>query len=296
MSIVASRCTSLVHVIDRKGRALPGPSVRYSPYVKDQVRKRYHLCRTTEDKRALAKELDILDETGDGDVSKLYNLASRLKAAGKKDGSTPVVADELLHQLRLDPATTKFTADAERYLKHEFGRRTETEIAYHLKLSVPAVLVKARHLGLRQLTKHWELSDVAAWLGMTEDELRALAHDKVSLDIFELYHPGGQRKHEVVSLTSLIRWLHTPDNREKVEARNPDRFFLMEIDESLEALRSGTNSWEKCKFLSAGHRCMNSYATLSHGLFCTNNEKWDAGADPNCIVRSLEIYDLRRGD
>ena len=47
---------------------------RYSSYVKDQVKKRYPLCRTTEDKQTLADELEI------GSVPKLYNLASRLGA------------------------------------------------------------------------------------------------------------------------------------------------------------------------------------------------------------------------
>lgn len=175
-----------------------------------------------------------------------------------------------------------------------FGKLTAAEIAYHLKLTVPAVLVRARHLGKRRLTKHWELEDVASWLGMSEDELRALQEDKVALDIYELYDRRGQRKHEVVSLTSLIRWLNTPGNREQVSERNPDHFFLLEIDESVKALREGIGRWENCKFLSADHNCMNPYAENSHGLFCTNNERYEAGDDPLCSVKTFEIYDLRK--
>lgn len=45
---------------------------RYSPWVKEQVRQRYRLCRTTEDKLALAKELGIVDDNGNPSLSKLY--------------------------------------------------------------------------------------------------------------------------------------------------------------------------------------------------------------------------------
>lgn len=45
---------------------------RYSPWVKEQVRQRYRLCITVEDKLALAKELGIVDEDGNPSLSKLY--------------------------------------------------------------------------------------------------------------------------------------------------------------------------------------------------------------------------------
>lgn len=273
---------------------MAGSTGRYSPYVKAEVLKRYHLCRTTEDKKNLAKQLDIVDENGEGDVSKLYNLASRLKATANKNGDTPQIDDDSLKRRRLDPKTTEFSREADDYINREFGKRTAAEIAYHLKLSVPAVLVRARHLSKRRLTKHWELEDVAGWLDMSEEAIRGLQEDKVALDIYELYDRRSQRKHEVVSLTSLIRWLHTPGNREKVLEGNPDHFFLLEIDESVKLLREGAGRWENCKFLSSDHRCMNPYAENSHGLFCTNNERYEAGDDPLCSVKTFEIYDLRK--
>jgi hypothetical protein len=273
---------------------MAGSTGRYSPYVKAEVLKRYHLCRTTDDKKSLAKQLGILDENNEGDVSKLYNLASRLKATANKNGETPIIDDESLNRRRLDPETTVFSAEADGYLINEFGRRTDAEIAYHLKLSVPAVLVRARHLQKRRITKHWELSNVAAWLDMSEEEIRSLQDDKVALDIYDLYDRRSQKKHEVVSLTSLIRWLYTPGNREKVLEKNPDKFFLLEIDEAVATLREGTGRWENCKFLSPDHRCMNPYAENSHGLFCTNNERYEAGDDPLCSVKTFEIYDLRK--
>jgi len=48
----------------------------YSEEVKSLVRTRYRDCRRVEEKEALARELGI------GSVAKLYNLASRLGAAG----------------------------------------------------------------------------------------------------------------------------------------------------------------------------------------------------------------------
>jgi len=38
---------------------------------------------------------------------------------------------------------------------------------------------------------------------------------------------------------------------------------------------------------------MNPFTQASFGLFCTNNERYKAGEDPRCSVRTLAIEDLR---
>jgi hypothetical protein len=121
---------------------------RYTPLVKQQVRARYGLCRTTADKRQLADELGI------GSVEKLYNLASRLGAAGRAAsdaaGERARGASTLV---RTHPAQTVFTAAQDAYLRREFGRRSVEVIAYHLGHSEPAIAYRARRLALRRPVK-----------------------------------------------------------------------------------------------------------------------------------------------
>lgn len=274
---------------------------RYSPWVKEQVRKRYALCRTTADKEALAKELSIVDANGNPSVPKLYNLASRLNATGGQTvDHEEFVADESRLLRREDPETTKLSAESVRYLKNEFGRRTIELIAAHINHSETCVLYHARHLKrgsgseakyLRKIAKHWDARKVAAWFGMTLDELKQLQVE--GIDIVPFYNKRGRLVHEIVSTTSLGRWLAVEGNKQKLLERDADKFFILEIEETMRDLIDDTNQFELCKFLSHGHVCLNTYAENSHGLFCTNNERYDAGNDPRCAVRSLQIYDLR---
>lgn len=254
---------------------------RYSAYIKEQVRQRYHLCRTTEDKEELAEELGI------GSVSKLYNLASRLGAAGKES--------ELLDQredsgnsIREAPGEVSWPRSSDRYLRDEFGRRSIEDIAYHLGRSEAAVLYRARHLHLRTPVKHWRLEKVADWFGMDVEDFRKLQSE--GIDIYPLGNPQGEVAIELVSTTSLGRWLQKKRNRSRL--KDPDEIFLLEIEESIEDLLSGKDVFEKCKFLSHGHVCQNPFTETSYGLFCTNNEKYDAGDDPRCTVRTLAVEDL----
>jgi hypothetical protein len=266
-----------------------GERARYSNYVKDQVRKRYHLCRTTADKQALADELGI------GSVPKLYNLASRLRATGQERGAPEEAIGEAHYRDRLlereDPENTRFTPDADSYLKAEFGRRTVEAIAFHLHHSETAVLYRARQLGLRKPVKHWRIDKVAPWFGMETEELRELGEE--GLDI----HPLGDRKGrvilEVVSTTSLARWLERKANLKRIRAQGADEFFIREIAESVADLVGGKTEFELCKFLSHGHVCMNPFTDSSFGLFCTNSDRQRAGEDPRCSVRTLAVEDLR---
>jgi len=266
-----------------------GQRTRYSPAVKEEVRKRYKFCRTTADKQALADELNI------GSVPKLYNLASRLGAAGQaedpNDRSNESFSAERLYE-RESPATTKFSRDCDRYLKDEFGRRHIEDIAYHLEHSEAAMLYRARHLGLRLPVKYWQIEKVARWFGMQIDEFRDLAQE--GIDIYPLANRSGRVKVEVVSTTSLGRWLKVKKNVKRLwaEEPHPDEFFLLEIEESINDLVNNKTTFERCKFLSHGHVCMNPFTDNSFGLFCTNNEKYRAGEDPRCAVRTLAIEDL----
>lgn len=263
---------------------MPKKRTRYSNYIKDQVKKRYPLCRTTEDKEKLARELGI------GSVSKLYNLASRLGAAAQDlqiGDHTDANANTRLLE-REDPKDTVFSRNADRYLKSEFGRRGIEDIAYHLKHSETAVLYRARKLGLRKPVKYWRTNKVAMWLNIDDGEL----HKLDGLDIYPLHYRNGQEVFQVVSSSSLARWIENPKNAKKLKELDPDKFFLLEIQESIADLVSGKTEFESCKFLSHGHVCQNPYTDSSFGFFCTNNEKYLAGEDPACRVRHLEIEDL----
>lgn len=258
---------------------------RYSPYVKDQVRKRYPLCRTTADKQVLADELGI------GSVSKLYNLASRLGAAGQEvePGEHPEAHSSERLKERENPDQIKFTRQADRYLRSEFGRRTLEDISYHLHHSETAVLYRARHLKLRKSVKYWRVDKVARWFGMEEQDFKALEEE--GLDIHPLADMRGKVQLEVVSTSSLARWMALKKNIERLRRQGADEFFIREIEETIEDLLSRKTEFESCKFLSHGHVCQNPYAD-SYGLFCTNNEKYRAGEDPHCAVRTLQIEDL----
>ena len=262
---------------------------RYSNYVKDQVRQRYPLCRTTADKEHLAKELGI------GSVAKLYNLASRLGATGKEGAERHSMAaanEEERLLIRERPESTVFTPEADRYLESEFGRRSAATIAFHLHHTETAVLYRARQLGLRLPVKYWDIVKVAFWFGMEVDEFRALADE--GLDIYPFHDPRtGRLVKEVVSTTSLARWLAAPENIKRLQYRDADEFFIREIQESVRDKAAKKTDFERCKFLSHDHICMNTYSENSFGLYCTNTDRQRAGEDPRCSVRHLDIDDLR---
>ena len=258
---------------------------RYSAYIKEQVRQRYKLCRTTADKEELAEELGI------GSVSKLYNLASRLGAAGG-EAEIRDPGDAQHSVIRETPGEVSWTRSADRYLRDEFGRRAIEDIAYHLGRSEPAVFYRARHLGLRTPVKHWRLDKVSDWFGWSPEEVRNLHSE--GIDVYPLTNRRGEVVLEVVSTTSLARWLSKKKNQKRL--RDPDQIFLLEIEESMQDLVDEKAVFEKCKFLSHGHVCQNPFTDNSYGLFCTNNEKYDAGDDPRCTVRTLAIEDLAPED
>lgn len=256
---------------------------RYSAKVRDEVRKRYPLCRNTEDREALAESLGIES------VSKLYNLASRLKVAGKesignKDSSKNETA------IKEDPKHTSFSKQDDRYIKKEFGRRSIEDIAFYLNHSEMAIAYRARQLEMRKPVKNWRLNKVASWFGMSESDFETLQED--GIEIFPLTNLEGRVVLSFVSTTSLARWLSKKKNINKIKKLGADEFFILEILESVDEIQEGKTSFESCKFLSHGHVCQNPRSELCFGLFCTNNERHKAGEDPLCTVRFLELEDL----
>lgn len=265
---------------------------RYTPQVKDQVKKRYRYCRTTADKEALAEELGILDDSGKPSVSKLYNLASRLGCAGSDDSSAwgTVTSDPEDRQIIKErPGETKFTKQDDAYLRKSFGTLPIEDIAYHIGHSEPATLYRSRELGLRLPVKYWRTNKVALWLGMSEEDV----HCALELDVHPLCDRDGDVQLHLVSTSSLGRWLSLKKTEKFLKDRDPDEFFILEIKETLSELADRKTRFESCKFLSHGHVCMNPFTDLSFGLFCTNNERYKAGEDPVCTVRTFAIEDLR---
>lgn len=258
------------------------------------MRLHYPSCRTTRDKEELAERLGISDEHGKASVAKLYNLASRLKCTQghDQDERADAIADESRLHEREDPATTEFTAKDDRYLKAEFGRRTPEAISYHVQHTETAMLYRARKLGLRKPAKHWNAVKVARWFGFSLADLYALRDEGV--DIYPCYdkRQPPRLQIEVVSTTSLWRWLEKRENRERLLQQEADRFFLLELRETKDEIVGKPAGWESCQHLSYGHICQNPRAE-TYGLYCTNNDKYAAGEDPKCFVRMMDISELR---
>jgi hypothetical protein len=264
---------------------------RYTRWQKQQVMLHYPSCRTTRDKEELAERLQILDDAGEPSVAKLYNLASRLKVTQGHDQQERLAAitDQDRLKERQDPTQTTFNGKDDRYIKSEHGRRTPDAIAFHLGHTETAALYRARQLGLRRPAKNWPALKVARWLDLSDAELRSLRSE--GIDIYRLHDRRGRLQLELVSTTSLWRWLEN-GGRKKLKDRNPDAFFLLELAETKELILADPTAWESCEYLSYGHICSNPYAD-SYGLYCPNNERYRAGEDPKCGARMLDLTDLR---
>jgi hypothetical protein len=255
---------------------------RYSVETKRLVKLRYPACRNTEEKLRLAAELNIVDEAGQPSLGRIYNLASRLKASG--DAVAPLFDEREL--LKADPATHVFAKAQDEKLRSWFGKEPGQVLALHLGVSEAAILYRARQLGLRTFTHTFQLSKVAIWTGLTPEELRAAT----GLEIRHTFDRNRSYRDELITAASLARWLDKPETLSSM--RDPDRFFLLEIEEMVADSRArGKVAFERCKFLSAGHVCHCPYA-LSYGLFCTNNALYTAGDDPKCPWRTVPLSDL----
>lgn len=264
--------------------AQPAPSkaTRVPLEIKQQIVLRYPSCRNAKEREQLALELGILDDQGKPSIKRLYNLASRLRITG--DSEPPPIDEQQL--TRHDPASYRFEETQDEKIRNWFGREPPTVIALQIGTSEPAVLYRARQLGLRTFARTYSLPKVALWTGISETALRDLRE----LHVRRTFDRRHQFKDELISALSLARWLAKPETRDQLS--QPDGFFLLEIEEMVEQARAnGRARFESCEFLSAGHICQCPYA-LSYGLYCTNSERYAAGEDPNCPMRTFRLDDL----
>jgi hypothetical protein len=71
-----------------------------------------------------------------------------------------------------------------------------------------------------------------------------------------------------------------------------DEYLLHEIVEGYHELLEMTTEYERCKYLSAEHVCMNPRAGLQYGHSCTQLKTaggYEAGENPKCAVRNTEF-------
>lgn len=247
--------------------------VRYSREVKEAIAARYPHCRSTTDKLALCADLRILDEDGQPDLNRLYNLASRLKAtsvASNEDNRLAARAaalDPSRLAEREDPRGTRFSAENDRYLATWFGRQEIEIIAMQIGHTEIATAYRARVLGLRRAVRHWELRHVLAWLGMD----RATFDAELGVPVLECCDRYARVKIRLVDSAALTRRLVTGGcwqrlrAKGQLEGREMDMFFIHELIESAVSQRNGIES--DALWVSHGHICLNPLAPLSFGHF-----------------------------
>jgi hypothetical protein len=225
------------------------PRTRYSDELKQEIRRRYPLCRTTADKEALAQELGVQT------LHRLYNLASRLgvtreygdwyeEEEAPLEPSLPTVdydpsEDQARLRLREDPTTTIFSARDDEYLRRNFGQQRIEEIAYMINHTESATMYRARKLGLRGAARSWEINRVCAWLGITRPQLERAGRDG-GLVILPCCDSTAQVRITLVETESLARTLlHDGLWRRLRETHAADEWFLREIIECYAEAKAG---------------------------------------------------------
>lgn len=301
--MAADRSKTPARTPKKSARAKPPPRPVYTEEQKRIVAEQYHMCITRADKVALQKRL------GFASIEQLYNLANRLNVtrthrdAGAEGGrSSPSFAAERL-RIREDPDTVEFSDYADDYLGRHFGpdarnRRHLEEIAFHLDHSESAVMYRARHRGLRRFCKYWQADKVIGWTGLETNRLR-----EIGVDFFPCIDRDGEVAITLVSTSSLLRLIAASGGDDHPEGAPPaakfdmvdrraelleagiDLFFLRELDELHMAVMAGTVRWERSRWVSHGHICLNPWAGLSFMLF-------DDGRDHKVMARDLHPADL----
>lgn len=135
-------------------------------------------------------------------------------------------------------------------------------------------MYRARHLGLRNIPKYWDISKATAWLGLEIKDLLLLR--KTGLDMFPCTDRNGKVKIVLLSTTSLARVLLRGRLYKKL--LNPDKydadaFFIHDIIESIADLQKEEAVWEPNAWVSHGHTCLNPFADLSFGWFYDGHDK-----------------------
>ena len=207
----------------------------------------------------------------------------------------PAVDEPALLGKRLRPSTTPFSPADDRAISRDWGSCTAAQIAHQRGLSLSAVLYRARHLGLRRASRNWPRSHVEAWLGLSSHDWPRLAEE--GLEWWALEDRRGRVGENLVSTTSLARWLVQGNRWQRLVCAGADEFFCREILESFSELQLAGAlpaeaepplRWEYCKFLGPDHCCRNPFAAC-HGLFCSNSERYAAGDDPKCESRRIPL-------
>lgn len=259
---------------------------RYSAHLKNEVRRRYPLCQSIDDKQALADALGI------DSLHKLYNLASRIgvtrpsvnSPAHNVRRSYEPRHDATRLALREDPSSTTFADTDDLYIRTHYGRQHVEEIAYLLDHTETAVMYRARQLGVRKPVWFWELRKVLAWLNLSEAELRELGRP-VGLEIYHCQDRFGSLCVGLVDAPSLARTLlHQGNWRRLVGEQNADRFFIREALQAEVDVRNGAER-EQTHWVSHGRTCLSPLAGAAFGWF-------DDGTDMKLPGRGLHPRDL----
>jgi hypothetical protein len=275
---------------------------QYSDEIKNIVLAKYHLCRTPEDRDALAAECGI------GSRQKLYNLASRLDATrphanshiewSGEEGGYDATQDISRLYLRDDPISLLWTPDQDRYLSEHFGRTFVESIGFYLNRTETATAYRSRQLGLRNIPKYYDLKKVAAWLGISYRSVLLLA--KKGLEVHPCTNRYGELKITLISTTSLARVL-LKDRFWKllIDKYGADRFFIKDVVESVIALQKGEANWEPNCWVSHGHTCLNPFSDDCFGWFYDGYDSKMAGhdLDPRDLAPSANVTsdNWRRG-
>lgn len=265
---------------------------KYPEAIRDRVLAEYPYCTTPDEKQELA------DSLGMDSLNKLYNLASRLKATRTTNEDDMHMgieqADDVEAMLLKDQnakviskiSTTVFTEADDEYLKNHWGNTKLSMISAQRRHSEPALLYRARHLGLRKLQPQWDIKDVSRYISLPEDYL---------LHISELQIMSTQSSvenklaHKFVSTINLYNWIQTVDLMQDSNG-SVDEFFLKELEESHDGIMNLRERWEGCKFITPDHRCSNPASFNSYGLYCAKVEgQHEAGEDPKCQARLIPL-------
>lgn len=291
----------------KKSKGSARPRTRYTQWQREMVALHYPTCRTPEEKLELCRKVGI------SDIRRLYNLACQMGLTrGSEDlsdaefreymaGNKNVMSlrrrhnqqdERQLLERREDPRTTKWSPEDDKFLMANFGRMGISSIALQRGHSETAVMYRSRYLTrqerdldgnlmppqpLRRPAIGFSIGRVCAWLGLSEEELRAL--QTAGVVIRPLPNRRNENQDHWVLARSLAPFLRKYGAR-LIKEKNADVFFIKEILETEEAITKDKLESESCYFLDHGHKCQNPWSGPCYQLFCDGN-------DTKCLVKEL---------
>jgi hypothetical protein len=294
----------------------PQGKIYYTDEQREMVIKYYPTCRTRQEK------LDLCHKVGIKDIRRLYNLACQLGLTRTNEDLSNaeffryMAGDKSVLQIkrrfqqqdereilsrRESPDTIQWTDEDDKFLITHFGSMNIPQIALQRAHSETAVTYYARHLtrrardaegrlqapqALRKPAFGYPLARVCAWLGLDEEELRAL-QATVGVEIRPLPTQPQRPQEFLVLSRSLAPFLRKFGQR-LIADKQADEFFILEILETEEQLEEGGDQ-EGCVYLDHGRRCQNPWAGPCFGLFCD-------GEDTKCHVRKVPLSDKRKSE